>query len=86
MNLYSVYKFSCLCGREFQTREKGTIECPDCRRILVLEWRDDFPRSPSEPSVTGRLERDGCSNPARRSWAGVVSARREERASGMRTR
>ncbi len=41
MNLYSVYKFSCLCGREFQTREKGTFECPDCHRILVLEWRDD---------------------------------------------
>ncbi len=41
MNLYSVYKFSCLCGREFQTREKGTFECPDCHRVLVLEWRED---------------------------------------------
>ena len=56
MSLYSVYKLSCLCGREFQTREKGTIECPDCHRILLLEWRDDPPRSPSEPSVNVALK------------------------------
>jgi DNA-directed RNA polymerase subunit RPC12/RpoP len=51
MNLYSAYKFSCLCGREFQTREKGTLECPDCHRMLVLEWRDDSP-TPSALSIT----------------------------------
>ena len=55
MNLYSVYKFSCLCGREFQTREKGTFECPDCHRILVLEWRDDS-HAASALSINGALK------------------------------
>jgi DNA-directed RNA polymerase subunit RPC12/RpoP len=52
MNLNSVYKFSCLCGREFQTKEKGTIECPDCHRILMVQWRDDSPGLHSHSPLT----------------------------------
>ena len=63
MNLYSVYTFSCLCGREFQTREKGTLECSDCHRMLVLEWRDDAP-TPSALSLTAGADIDTPQSPS----------------------
>jgi predicted RNA-binding Zn-ribbon protein involved in translation (DUF1610 family) len=35
----SVFVFACLCGREFQKERKKAFHCPDCGRLLVLEWR-----------------------------------------------
>jgi DNA-directed RNA polymerase subunit RPC12/RpoP len=37
----SAFFFSCLCGHEFQTEHKGTFQCPDCGRLLVIEWRPE---------------------------------------------
>ena len=37
----SAFFFSCLCGHEFQTEHKDTFQCPDCRRLLVIEWRPE---------------------------------------------
>ena len=34
----SVFIFACLCGRQFQKEEKEAFRCPDCGRLLVLEW------------------------------------------------
>ena len=34
----SVYYFCCLCGREFQKERQETFRCPDCGRLLVMEW------------------------------------------------
>jgi Zn finger protein HypA/HybF involved in hydrogenase expression len=34
----SVFIFSCLCGRQFQKEEKGVFRCPDCGRLLIVEW------------------------------------------------
>jgi len=41
----SVFIFACLCGREFQREEKESSHCPDCGRLLVLEWRVEVARS-----------------------------------------
>jgi predicted RNA-binding Zn-ribbon protein involved in translation (DUF1610 family) len=41
----SVFIFACLCGREFQKEEKEAFHCPDCGRLLVLEWRVEVARS-----------------------------------------
>jgi DNA-directed RNA polymerase subunit RPC12/RpoP len=42
MPLSSVFCFSCICGREFQNPRQETFRCPDCGRLLVIEWgRDD---------------------------------------------
>jgi hypothetical protein len=35
----SVFIFSCMCGCEFQKEGKGSFHCPECGRLLVLEWR-----------------------------------------------
>lgn len=37
----SVFIFSCVCGRQFQQEERESFHCPDCGRLLVLEWRAD---------------------------------------------
>lgn len=37
----SVFIFSCVCGRQFQKEDRGSFHCPDCGRLLVLEWRAD---------------------------------------------
>jgi len=34
----SVFIFSCLCGRQFQKEEKESFQCPDCERLLIVEW------------------------------------------------
>jgi DNA-directed RNA polymerase subunit RPC12/RpoP len=36
--MHSVYEFTCICGRNFQTDDPADIRCPDCGRALVLEW------------------------------------------------
>jgi hypothetical protein len=41
----SVFIFFCLCGREFQKDGKEAFHCPDCGRLLVLEWRVEAARS-----------------------------------------
>ena len=35
----SVFIFSCMCGCELQKDGKGSFHCPECGRLLVLEWR-----------------------------------------------
>lgn len=35
----SVFIFACLCGCEFQLEERVSFRCPECGRLLVLEWR-----------------------------------------------
>lgn len=35
----SVFIFSCVCGRQFEKEERESFLCPDCGRLLVLEWR-----------------------------------------------
>jgi hypothetical protein len=48
----SVFVFSCVCGREFQKEEKEAFPCPDCGRLLVLEWRvDDAAPEPAQLAV-----------------------------------
>jgi len=37
----SVFMFACLCGCEFQLEEKDSFRCPECGRLLVLEWRPE---------------------------------------------
>ena len=34
----SVFIFCCLCGRQFQKEGKESFHCPDCGRLLVVEW------------------------------------------------
>ncbi len=34
----SVYCLSCVCGREFQKERQETFRCPDCGRLLVMDW------------------------------------------------
>jgi predicted RNA-binding Zn-ribbon protein involved in translation (DUF1610 family) len=41
----SVFIFACLCGREFQKEEKESFHCPDCGRLLILEWGVEVARS-----------------------------------------
>jgi predicted RNA-binding Zn-ribbon protein involved in translation (DUF1610 family) len=41
----SVFIFACLCGREFQKEGKESFPCPDCGRMLILEWRVEVARS-----------------------------------------
>jgi DNA-directed RNA polymerase subunit RPC12/RpoP len=43
MAIHSVYEFTCICGRNFQTENPADIHCPDCGRALVLEWRPAYP-------------------------------------------
>jgi len=43
MPTHSIYEFTCLCGRNFQTDDPSEIRCPDCGRALVLEWRPTHP-------------------------------------------
>lgn len=38
----SVFVFSCLCGRQFQKEGKAAFHCPDCGRLLVVEWRAEY--------------------------------------------
>ena len=45
MRKKSVFIFACLCGREFQKEEKESFPCPDCGRMLILEWRVEVVRS-----------------------------------------
>jgi DNA-directed RNA polymerase subunit RPC12/RpoP len=37
----SVFIFACVCGRQFQREEEDSFRCPECERLLVLEWRPD---------------------------------------------
>jgi hypothetical protein len=37
----SVFIFACVCRCEFQLEEKGSFRCPECGRLLVLEWRPE---------------------------------------------
>jgi DNA-directed RNA polymerase subunit RPC12/RpoP len=39
MPIHPVYEFTCICGRNFQTDDPTEIQCPDCGRALVIEWR-----------------------------------------------
>ena len=39
MPMHSVYEFTCVCGRNFQTDEPHDLQCPGCGRGLVVEWR-----------------------------------------------
>jgi hypothetical protein len=48
----SVFIFSCLCGREFQKEGEEAFHCPDCGRLLVLEWRVED-ASPERAAATG---------------------------------
>ena len=34
----SVFIFSCLCGHQFQKENKESFHCPDCGRLLIVEW------------------------------------------------
>jgi DNA-directed RNA polymerase subunit RPC12/RpoP len=43
MPTHSIYEFTCICGRNFQTDDPSDIRCPDCGRALVLEWRPAHP-------------------------------------------
>ena len=45
MRKKSVFIFACLCGREFQKEEKESFQCPDCGRMLILEWQGEVARS-----------------------------------------
>ena len=40
MPIHSVYEFTCICGRNFQTDDPHDHHCPDCGRAVVIEWRD----------------------------------------------
>ena len=45
MRKKSVFIFACLCSREFQEEEKQPFHCPDCGRMLIVEWRVEVARS-----------------------------------------
>jgi predicted RNA-binding Zn-ribbon protein involved in translation (DUF1610 family) len=47
----SVFIFACVCGCEFQREEKDSFRCPECGRLLVLEWRP-------EDATTGGADMD----------------------------
>jgi DNA-directed RNA polymerase subunit RPC12/RpoP len=36
---HSIYVFSCVCGRKLRTATGGAFRCPDCGRLLVVDWR-----------------------------------------------
>jgi hypothetical protein len=35
----SLYEFTCLCGRRYETAEPAAFACAACGRMLVMEWR-----------------------------------------------
>jgi hypothetical protein len=56
--LRSVFIFSCVCGCEFQKEGKEAFHCPDCGRLLVLDWRaEDGAAGSSEMTVSGEASR-----------------------------
>jgi len=38
MRMHSVFVFSCLCGREFESITGASLRCESCGRLLVLDW------------------------------------------------
>ena len=59
----SVFIFSCLCGREFQKEQKEAFHCPDCGRLLVLEWHveDAVPNVRRQQALRFAPTATGCS-------------------------
>lgn len=49
----SVFIFACLCGCEFQLEEKDTFRCPECGRLLVLEWRPEDVTGCTDADLSG---------------------------------
>lgn len=49
----SVFIFACLCGCEFQMEEKHTFRCPECGRLLVLEWRPEDVTGCTDADLSG---------------------------------
>jgi DNA-directed RNA polymerase subunit RPC12/RpoP len=47
----SAFFFSCICGRAFQKEERETFRCPDCGRLLVLDWRPETEAPRTEPAL-----------------------------------
>jgi hypothetical protein len=43
----SVYVADCLCGRHFETPSREYV-CPNCHRLIVLEWDDDGNHEPRQ--------------------------------------
>jgi DNA-directed RNA polymerase subunit RPC12/RpoP len=54
----SVFVFSCICGYKFQKEEKEEFRCPECGRLLVLEWRTEFGGAGSEPVAVAPGDRN----------------------------
>lgn len=69
----SVYCFSCLCGREFQKERQETFRCPDCGRLLVMEWG----REGSESTSSCTPERQMRFLPTERDERGIRSEQDE---------
>jgi DNA-directed RNA polymerase subunit RPC12/RpoP len=34
-----MYVFSCLCGRKFRTVAGGSFRCPNCDRLVLVDWK-----------------------------------------------
>jgi hypothetical protein len=49
----SVFIFACVCGCEFQLEEKGSFRCPECERLLVLEWRPEDGTGGTDVDLSG---------------------------------
>lgn len=54
----SIFIFSCLCGCEFQKEEKEAFRCPECGRLLVLEWRPEYDEAGSEAVSVAPADRN----------------------------
>ena len=68
MHNTSVFIFSCLCGRQFQKEGKEAFHCPDCGRLLLVEWGVD---AEGETAVTTS---DVTSMPMRQIVKGLAAA------------
>ena len=49
----SVFIFACLCGCEFQLEENHSFRCPECGRLLVLEWRAENAAGDAGVDISG---------------------------------
>lgn len=38
MRTESVYEFRCLCGKQYQEHWERMFACPQCGRLLQLDW------------------------------------------------
>jgi predicted RNA-binding Zn-ribbon protein involved in translation (DUF1610 family) len=50
MRIASIYCLDCPCGRHIETREEK-LKCPECGRLLVIEWRENRSELPKPQPI-----------------------------------